>query len=66
MREAGAFVHTIEARQGMKIACLEEIAYAMGFIDAGQLARLARGHGKSGYGAYLQALLEQSSVSSVA
>ena len=66
MLEATAFVHTIEARQGTKIACLEEVAYAMGYIDAEQLARLAHAHGKSGYGDYLKALLPASSKASAA
>ena len=57
MQDAAAFVRTIEQRQGMKIACLEEIAYAMGYIDAAQLTRLARRHAKSGYGDYLESLV---------
>ena len=54
--EAGHFVKTIEERQGLLIACLEEIAYRRGYIDKGQLLALADAMSKSGYGAYLQAL----------
>jgi glucose-1-phosphate thymidylyltransferase len=52
--EAAEFVRTLEKRQGFKIACLEEVAYGQGFIDAAQLERLADGLGKSAYGAYLR------------
>jgi glucose-1-phosphate thymidylyltransferase len=55
--EAGLFVHTIERRQGLSIACPEEIAYRQGFIDAEQLEALAQPVIKSGYGQYLLALL---------
>jgi len=54
--QAGDFVRTIEERQGQKIACLEEIAFAKGFIDAGQLEALAKGYNNS-YGQYLLGLL---------
>ena len=50
---AGQFVETIEARQGMKICCPEEIAWRNGWIDGDQLERLARPLAKSGYGQYL-------------
>ena len=58
--EAGSFIQTIEKRQGLKIACPEEIAYRMGFINAAQLELLANQYAKNGYGAYLkQVLIEQ-------
>lgn len=52
--EASEFVHILERRQGTRIACIEEIAYRMGFIAAAQLLKLADGYGKSEYGAYLR------------
>jgi glucose-1-phosphate thymidylyltransferase len=55
--QAADFVRTIEERQGLKIACLEEIAYHRGYIDAGQLETLARGY-PNGYGQYLLGLLD--------
>jgi glucose-1-phosphate thymidylyltransferase len=57
--QAGTFIQTIEQRQGLKIACPEEIAYRMGFIDAGQLERLAGRLGKSSYGEYLSRLMTE-------
>ncbi|HEY1904084.1 MAG TPA: glucose-1-phosphate thymidylyltransferase RfbA [Terracidiphilus sp.] len=57
--EAGLFVHTIERRQGLSIACPEEIAFRQGFITAGQLEALAQPVIKSGYGQYLLALLRE-------
>jgi glucose-1-phosphate thymidylyltransferase len=57
--EAATFVHTIERRQGLNIACPEEIAYRQGFINAEQLERLAAPIAKSGYGQYLLALLRE-------
>ena len=51
---ASQFVQTVEARQGLKIACLEEIALRRGFISKAQFAKLAAGYGKSDYGQYLQ------------
>jgi len=56
--QASNFVGTIEERQGQKIACVEEIAYRMGFIDAAQLERLAKPLRNSGYGDYLLRLLD--------
>ena len=55
--EAAEFVRTLEKRQGFKVACPEEIAYRMGFIDATRLTRLADALGKSAYGGYLRAML---------
>ena len=57
--EAGAFIQTIEKRQGLKIACLEEIAYRMQFIDATQLDVMANKYAKNGYGQYLKQLLKE-------
>ena len=57
--EASHFVETIEKRQGYKVACLEEIAYSNGWLDAERLQILARGLGKSGYGQYLLDLLKE-------
>jgi len=53
------FVQTLEQRQGLKIACIEEIAFAKGFIDAGQLQKLADASGKGDYGRYLQRVLDE-------
>lgn len=52
------FVQTLEARQGLKVACIEEIAFAKKFIDAGQLKKLAEECGKSEYGQYLHRVLK--------
>ena len=60
MLEASMFIHTLEKRQGLKIACPEEIAFRMGYIDGGQLEKLAAPLIKSGYGAYLLRILEES------
>ena len=56
--EAGEFVRTIQKRQGTQIACLEEIAWSLGWIDEASLRRSADKHGKTGYGRYLAALLD--------
>lgn len=56
--QAAQFIETIEARQGLKICCPEEIAYRSGFIDAAQLERLAAPLAKSGYGDYLLEILK--------
>ena len=57
--EAGQFIATLEHRQGLKIACLEEIAWRSGFIDNAQLAKLAEPLAKNGYGQYLLRLLSE-------
>lgn len=57
--EAGSFIQTIEKRQGLKIACPEEIAYRMGFISATQLEIMANKYAKNGYGAYLKQVLTE-------
>lgn len=59
LMQAGQFVQVIEERQGMKIGCIEEIAYRMGFIDAAQLETIAAPLVKSGYGQYLLKLLKK-------
>jgi len=56
--DAATFVHTLEERQGMKIACPEEVAYQMGFITRAELLKLAAALDKSGYGQYLRSLTE--------
>ncbi len=56
--QASEFVRTIEERQGLKIACIEEIAFNMGYIDDEQLSRLAQPLLKSGYGNYLIGLIK--------
>jgi glucose-1-phosphate thymidylyltransferase len=57
--EAGTFIQTIEKRQGLKIACPEEIAYRMGFINATQLEVMANKYAKNGYGQYLKQVLTE-------
>ena len=57
--DAGQFIATLESRQGLKIACPEEIAWRSGYIDDAQLAALAKPLAKNGYGQYLQRLLKE-------
>ena len=57
--EASNFIHTLEHRQGLKVACPEEIAYRLGYIDAEQLRSLAARIAKSSYGKYLLRILEE-------
>ena len=59
MLEASQFIYTIENRQGLKVACPEEIAWRNGWIDDAQLDRMATAYAKSGYGAYLKGLLRE-------
>jgi len=57
--QAANFIETVEQRQGLKICCVEEIAYRMGYISAAQLETLARPLSKNGYGRYLMEILEE-------
>jgi glucose-1-phosphate thymidylyltransferase len=61
--QAANYIQAIEERQGLMVACLEEIAYRMGYIDAAGLDRLARAMGSSAYGKYLAHVLEQEPIS---
>ena len=58
LMQAGQFVQVIEERQGLKVGCIEEVAYRMGFIDEQQLRKVAEPLVKSGYGKYLLGLLK--------
>ncbi len=60
--EAAAFIQTIEKRQGLKVACPEEIAYHLGYITAAQMEQLAAKLGKSGYGSYLLQVLREAEL----
>lgn len=57
--QAGSFVQTIQSRQGLKIACIEEIAYRMGYIDKEQVRRLAEPLKKNDYGKYLLRMIQE-------
>jgi len=59
LMEAGQFIATLEKRQGLKVACVEEIAYRSGWIDAAQLEKLAQPMLKNGYGQYLLKVLKE-------
>lgn len=59
MLEASQFIHTIESRQGLKVACLEEIAYKKGYIDADKVRELAAPMAKNQYGQYLLKMIER-------
>lgn len=62
LMQAGQFVHVIEVRQGLKIGCIEEVAFKMNFIDAQQLEKLASPLLKSGYGKYLMKLINKDDI----
>jgi glucose-1-phosphate thymidylyltransferase len=57
--EASQYIETIERRQGLKIACPEEIAFRMRYIDAAQLQKLGGAMAKNGYGRYLLSILDE-------
>lgn len=59
LQEAGQFIEVIEKRQGLKIGCIEEVAYRMGFIGKDQLMVLANKYMKSGYGKYLELIANE-------
>ncbi len=59
--EASTFIETIERRQGLKVACIEEIAFKLGYISKNQLIRLAQPLAKNQYGQYLLKLIEEAS-----
>jgi len=63
LMQASNFIETIEARQGLKVACPEEIAFNSGWIDGAQLEQLARQYNKNAYGDYLRNLLEHGTPS---
>ena len=58
MMDAAEYIHVIEKRTGLKIGCIEEIAYREGFIDANKLKEVAKDLVKSGYGEYLNNLIK--------
>jgi glucose-1-phosphate thymidylyltransferase len=60
--QACNFIQTLQERQGLMVACLEEIAFTMGFIDRTQLEKLIESQKKSSYGQYLQTLLNSDRV----
>jgi len=59
LQEAGQFIEVIEKRQGLKIGCIEEVAYRMGFIGKAELEKLAEKYMKSGYGTYLAMIAKE-------
>ena len=61
LNDAASYIRTLEHRQGLKVGCPEEVAWRQGWINAEQLEQLAQPLKKSGYGTYLQQLLEESS-----
>lgn len=58
LMEAGQFIEVIEKRQGMKVGCIEEIAYRNGWIDDARMEKLAKTYAKSGYGGYLSSVMK--------
>jgi glucose-1-phosphate thymidylyltransferase len=56
--QAGQFVQVVEERQGLKVGCIEEIAFNMGYIDSNQLKKLAEPLMSSGYGKYLMGIVD--------
>ena len=60
--DAGVFVRIIEERQGLKVACVEEIAWRAGFIDTEQVLKLAQPLAKGGYGEYLQRIVRETEL----
>jgi glucose-1-phosphate thymidylyltransferase len=65
LQQAASFVETIEARQGLKISCIEEISYRMGFINREKLKELAAEMSNNSYGAYLLEILEEETANNV-
>ncbi len=63
MLDAGRYIEVIEKRQGLKVSCVEEIAYRLGYIDARQLEKLAAPMAKNGYGRYLLEILKEERLS---
>ena len=59
LQHASGYIEAVQERQGLKVACIEEIAYKQGYIDAAQLERLAAPMLKNQYGRYLMELLEE-------
>ena len=57
--DATLYIKTIEDRQGLKVGCVEEVAYRMGFIDVNQLKKLAEQAFKNNYGDYLRGIIDQ-------
>jgi glucose-1-phosphate thymidylyltransferase len=65
LHQAANFIQTLEERQGLKIACIEEIAYHLGYIESEQLHQLAKLMAKNSYGRYLMDILENEEHSKV-
>ena len=57
--QASNFIQTLQERQGLRVACLEEIAYKMGFLDRASVSRLADGMGRNSYADYLRRVLDE-------